>query len=123
MNVFDCSRAGQGSEKYEIRRLCRPWTARYVLFLSLAFTPSLAQNTDPSENTLPEAPSASQQKQSASTISPHDEESKGRLEILYRKSLVFHDLATSRQPLTTETKFKLFISNSVSPLSVGGALL
>jgi hypothetical protein len=45
------------------------------------------------------------------------------LEILYRESLVFPDLATKREPLVAGEKFKLFVNNSVSPLSVGGASL
>jgi len=89
-------------------------------YIALIVAPTLAQTTTPAENALPDTPSASQQFDKASTSqAPH----KSSLEIIYRKSLVFPDLATSRQVLTPTEKFELFISNSVSPLAVGGSLL
>src|SRR5262249_7306144 len=93
------------------------------LCISMACVPCLAQTKGSGENPkLPEAPSASNQKDQAGPAAlpqgSHDS-----LEILYRRSRVFPDLATSKEPLTPAKKFKLFVSNSVSPLSVGGSLL
>jgi hypothetical protein len=81
--------------------------------------PTLAQTTTAAESELPEAPSASQHNDQT----PPSQKHKSSLEIIYRKSLVFPDLATSHQVLTPTEKFELFISNSVSPLAVGGSLM
>jgi hypothetical protein len=40
-----------------------------------------------------------------------------------RRSVVFPDLATSREPLSSGEKFKLSVSNTLSPFSIGGSLL
>ena len=93
------------------------------LYISVAFAPCLAQTTVSGEKPrLPEAPSASIRKEQAEPASSPESSRKSSLEILHRKSRAFPDLATSNQPLTPAKKFKLFISNSVSPLAIGGSL-
>jgi hypothetical protein len=72
---------------------------------------------------LPDAPSAcgqSQQSQrSANPLSGGVE----FVQLLERKSLVFPDLATGKQPFTSRDKFMLAVNNSVSLSTIGAALL
>jgi len=91
--------------------------------MGVAFASCRAQTTGSSENPkLPEAPSESKQTEHAGRAASPQSSYASSLEILYRESRVFPDLATSTEPLVAGEKFKLFVSNSVSPLSVGGAL-
>jgi hypothetical protein len=47
----------------------------------------------------------------------------GFVQLLERKSLVFPDLATGKQPFGPRDKFKLAVNNSVSLWNIGGALV
>lgn len=95
------------------------------------FSFASAAQTSPSDQ-LPNAPSASTQSQA-----PTQEEAKPPanpvesgvqtgvqfFQILQRKSLVFPDLATNRQPFGPWDKFKLAANNSVSLSTVTASLL
>ena len=94
------------------------------LYISVAFAHCPAQTTVSRENLqLPDAPSASKTEQQAGPACSLKNSHESSLEILYRKSRIFPDLATRNEPLSPAKKFKLFVSNSVSPLAVGGSLL
>lgn len=99
------------------------WKSVSACFLfSMAFSPCLAQTPSSEQEKLPDSPSASRQAESGPT--PQDQPKKeSSIEILLRRSKFFPDLATSKAPLTPTGKFKLFISNSVAPISVGGSLV
>src|SRR5215468_6836754 len=89
------------------------------LYISVAFAHCRPQTVSKENFPLPDAPSASKTGSASSLKNSH----KSSLEILYRKSRMFPDLATGTEPLPPAKKFELFVSNSVSPLAVGGSLL
>ena len=94
------------------------------LCVIVAFAHCLAQTPVSRDNSkLPDAPSASKPNEQAEPALSPETSRESRLKVLYRKSRVFPDLATNTEPLIPAEKFKLFVSNSVSPLSVGGSLL
>jgi len=80
-----------------------------------------AQTSD--SGTLPDAPSARAQSQQNH---PSPNPLSGGVEfvqLLERKSVVFPDLATGKQPFTTRDKFMLAVNNSVSLSSIGAELV
>jgi len=78
--------------------------------------------TPPTDHPLPDAPSAVRApEQSAQDKS--DPKKGSPLDVLMRRSVVFPDLATSTEPLSSGEKFKLSVSNTLSPFSIGGSLL
>src|SRR5262249_1055767 len=94
------------------------------LFIGAVCAPCPAQTTSSGESPkLPEAPSTSKNREQAGPTAAPQSSNQSSLETLYRKSRVFPDLATNREPMVVKKKFELFVSNSVSPISVGGALL
>src|SRR5215468_8085651 len=93
------------------------------LYISVAFAHCRPQTVSKENFPLPDAPSASKTAQQAGSASSLKNSHKSSLEILYRKSRMFPDLATGTEPLPPAKKFELFVSNSVSPLAVGGSLL
>src|SRR5262252_9662389 len=94
------------------------------LCVIVAVAHCLAQTPVSRDNSMPpDAPSASKPNEQAEPALSPETSRESRLKVLYRKSRVFPDLATNTEPLIPAEKFKLFVSNSVSPLSVGGSLL
>jgi len=93
------------------------------LYVSFGFAPCVAQTSVPAEKRdLPDAPSMSREREQTEPVLPA-QSSQPSLQILYRRSHLFPDLATTKEPLTATEKFELFVANSLSPLSVGGASL
>src|SRR5215469_12136949 len=94
------------------------------LCVIVAVAHCLAQTPVSRDNSkLPDAPSASKPNEQAEPALSPETSRESRLKVLYRKSRVFPDLATNTEPLIPAKKFELFVSNSVSPLAVGGSLL
>jgi hypothetical protein len=75
----------------------------------------------PESRPLPDAPSKSAQSQTASPITKPLQGGVQLVQLLERKSLVFPDLATNKQPFGTGEKFKLAVNNSISLASIGAA--
>jgi hypothetical protein len=79
-----------------------------------------AQQTQ--SNPLPDAPSSGAQSQTT----PHEanplQTGVALVQLLERKSLVFPDLATNKQPFGSRDKFKLAANNSISLSTVGASL-
>jgi len=101
--------------------LARGFLLTLVLLRGMVVVPCLAQAPS-TEHTLPDAPSAVR----VSQQSVHDQtdvKKESTLDVLMRRSVVFPDLATSREPLSSREKFKLSVSNTLSPFSIGGSLL
>ena len=82
---------------------------------------SVAQTSQPGE--LPNSPSASAQSQTSPQVSGPVQTGVAVFQLLQRKSLVFPDLATNKEPFGTWEKFKLAANNSVSLSTVGASLL
>ena len=103
-------------------RLCslRPAVCAVICFGAIALgsvtrsfaqgTPPQTQNqTQPSAQTPPDAPSASKPPKSQSGIPGSD-----TYNLLRKKSLFFPNIATSTERLSPGGKFKLFVDNSIS---------
>ena len=101
--------------------LARGLLLSVVVLRGMALVPCFAQICS-TERTLPDAPSAV--RVSEQSVQDRTEVKKeSTLDILMRRSVVFPDLATSREPLSSGEKFKLSVSNTLSPFSIGGSLL
>ena len=101
--------------------LARGLLLSVVVLRGMALVPCFAQIRS-TERTLPDAPSAV--RVSEQSVPDRTEVKKeSTLDILMRRSVVFPDLATSREPLSSGEKFKLSVSNTLSPFSIGGSLL
>ena len=87
----------------------------------LICTGSVAQQTQ--SDALQDAPSTSAQPQTTSGVTKPLQSGMAFFELLDRKSLVFPDLATNKEPFGTWEKFRLAANNSVSLFTIGGALL
>lgn len=72
-------------------------------------------------NPLPEPPSKRAQSQTPSPITKPLHGGVQLVQLLERKSLVFPDLATNKQPFGTGEKFKLAVNNSISLAAIGAA--
>jgi len=94
----------------------------FVIAICLSFSlGSFAQLVESA--TLPDAPSACAQPQQKEQ-SPNPLYSGVELvQLLERKSVVFPDLATSKQPFRSRDKFMLAVNNSVSLATIGAALV
>ena len=73
-------------------------------------------------NPLPEAPSTSAQSQTTPTLAKPLQGGMQLVQLLERKSLVFPDLATNKEPFGPGEKFKLAVNNSWSLATIGVAL-
>ncbi len=76
----------------------------------------------PQSNPLPDAPSSSAQSQNAPPTANPLQGGMQLVQLLERKSLVFPDLATNKEPFGTGEKFKLAVNNSWSLATIGVAL-
>ena len=101
--------------------LARGLLLSVVVLRGMALVPCFAQIRS-TERTLPDAPSAVRVSEQ-SVPDRTDVKKESTLDILMRRSVVFPDLATSREPLSSGEKFKLSVSNTLSPFSIGGSLL
>jgi len=72
---------------------------------------------------LPDAPSPSAQSQTTPQPTNPVQSGIAIVQLLERKSVVFPDLATSKQPFGTRDKFMLAVNSSVSLATVGTSLL
>lgn len=104
----------------------KPWTSPYLrsvmilTLVGLAATLVLAQDK-PDATKVPDAPSQSAASQTA-TPAGGFETGIGFVDLLQKKSLFFPNIATSKKPLTSEQKFKLFVDNSISGSAFLGSL-
>ena len=74
-------------------------------------------------NPLPDAPSETAQSQTVTPLAKPLQGGVQLVQLLERKSLVFPDLATNKQPFGTGEKFKLAVNNSWSLATIGVALV
>jgi hypothetical protein len=74
-------------------------------------------------NPLPDAPSTAAPSQTAPQTTNPLKGGMQFVQLLERKSIVFPDLATNKQPFGSREKFELAVNNSVSLATIGGALL
>jgi hypothetical protein len=86
------------------------------LFLVVVYLSTNSLGQLPNQ-TLPQAPSASQQEKAPGSESPQMHV----ITFLQKGSVFFPDLATSRGPLSAGEKFKLFLDDSIAPSTVLGA--
>jgi len=103
------------------------WGARIhhsALIIAVCLLFRAGSIAEPSESAmLPDAPSASAQSQQ-NQQSPNPLQSGVEfVQLLERKSVVFPDLATSKQPFRSRDKFMLAVNNSVSLSTIGAALV
>jgi hypothetical protein len=91
-----------------------------IALCSLAYAGCFAQV--PQSSPLPDAPSTSSQAQTAPSIMIPVKGGVQLVQLLERKSLVFPDLATNKEPFGTGEKFKLAVNNSWSLATIGVAL-
>jgi hypothetical protein len=110
----------EGTGQEESRRSLPKSRLRNVihLFFVVVYLSVDSLGQQPSQ-TLPEAPSAAQEKKSPGSESPEMHV----ITFLQKGSLFFPDLATSPGPLSTGEKFKLFLDDSIAPSTVLGAAL
>jgi hypothetical protein len=87
-------------------------TAFAVLLCTCGFTQETAPSTPPA--TPPDAPSATQSAKKNPLTNP----ATGFVQLLERKSFAFPDIATDQRKFGPEQKFKLFVNNSVSPVTI-----
>ncbi len=106
---------------------CKPWTSPYLrsvtilTLVGLAATLVLAQDK-PDATKVPDAPSQTAAAQTAQPTGGGFETGIGFVDVLQKKSLFFPNIATSKKPLTSEQKFKLFVDNSISGSAFLGSL-
>jgi hypothetical protein len=96
-------------------------SALIIAICCLVHAPCLAQANK--SNPLPDAPSTSAQSQ---TTPPAGNPLQGGVQfvqLLERKSLVFPDLATDKEPFGSGEKFRLAVNNSVSLGTIGSTLV
>jgi hypothetical protein len=85
-----------------------------AVILFLAFPGVLQGQQQPRPSTLPDTPAPKQ----SEAVSPQKPEKKlwhAPLGMMVRRSFFYPDLATTPGPLTPEKKFKLFLTESISP--------
>ncbi len=109
-----------------VRDSKRRWARMQRLVLTIAMCclmrgASFAQVSD--SGTLPDAPSASGQSKGTPHAANPLQGGMEFVQLLERKSLVFPDLATNKQPFGTFEKFKLAVNNSVSLSTIGASLV
>lgn len=117
--------SGQNEEisanwRHPDRNGARSFTIRVVLCLALivCWTATTCWAQETTQN-LPDSPSASQGKKSSGSEAPEWEV----VTFLSKRSIFFPDLATSRGPLSSGEKFKLFLDDSIAPSTISGAAL
>ncbi len=93
-----------------------------LLFSFTAFTLS-AQTVKPSDAAAVAPPASAQKRDSKQLVAegPAKRVRSFDYKTLARKSRVFPDLATTKPPLRSSQKFRLFISESISPAAFGAA--
>jgi hypothetical protein len=74
-------------------------------------------------NPLPDAPSTKSQSQATPPAGNPLQGGMQFVQLLERKSLVFPDLATNKEPFGSGEKFRLAVNNSVSLATIGAALM
>lgn len=89
-----------------------------IVFLIVCWASAVAFAQQPAQ-TVPDSPSTSQNKNSSSSQLPPFEV----VTFLEKRSLFFPDLATSRKPLSSGEKFKLFLDDSIAPSTISGSVL
>jgi hypothetical protein len=105
-----------------ILRPARLTTLTVFLFVSLLCSQCFAQSPGPVPGDLPDAPSSAQQADKSAQAPAAGDRKQSSLEIIIKRSRFFPDLATNREPLSAGGKFKLFVSDSISPAVIVGSL-
>ena len=93
--------------------------ALMIAICCLVHPACFAQANEP--NQTPDAPSTSAQSQTTPLAVKQLQGGMEFVQLLERKSLVFPDLATSKQPFATFDKFKLAVNSSVSLATIGAS--
>ena len=109
-----------GPNEDQDRNNARRFTTRAAVCLAVIVccTAAACRAQETTQN-LPDSPSASQGKKSSSSEAPEWEV----VTFLSKRSIFFPDLATSRGPLSSGQKFKLFLDDSIAPSTISGAAL
>src|SRR4051794_31145753 len=106
------ARVARGRDKVWTRMKC---PALIIAICCLVHAACSAQANE--SNPLPDAPTTPAQGQTPLQGGVH------LVQLLQRKSLVFPDLATNKEPFGTGEKFRLAVNNSVSLGTIGSTLM